>query len=304
MKAVQYLRKLTKPFYIIGYLPYRDNFQSAVDFSKVQWIKFPKYKKNWVADPFLFSISGNTIEILVEEMREDEGKGRLSKLCIDKKTGKLLDKKVILDLPSHLSFPIFFKENEKTYVYPENSGGGALRIYEYDYSTDKLVNPQVIIDEPLVDTIIHKIDGTYYAFGVVDDGVSHESTKILKVYSSKTLTGKYTQIQTIKNDKKWERGAGHIIERNGRIFRPAQSCEERYGHHIVFFEMVFDGKEFKEKYVGDIMPGKEYPLSIHTYNELDGYVIIDSLGYYYGRFSQFLVNTNSVLLRCLKIIRK
>lgn len=241
MKAVQYLRKLTKPFYIIGYLPYRDNFQSAVDFSKIQWIKFPNYKKNWVADPFLFSISDNTIEILVEEMREDESKGRLSKLYIDRKTGKLLDKKVILDLPSHLSFPIFLKENGKTYVYPENCGGGALRIYEYDYSTDKLVNPQVIIDEPLVDTIIHKIDGTYYAFGVVDDGVSHESTKILKVYSSKTLTGKYTQIQIIKNDKKWERGAGHIIERNGHIYRPAQSCEEIYGHHIVFFEMVFDG---------------------------------------------------------------
>lgn len=300
MKWIQYLRKLTRRFYIIGYLPYRDNFQSAVDFTKVQWIKFPNYKKNWVADPFLFSISDNTIEILVEEMREDEGKGRLAKLCINKKTGKLQDKKVILDLPSHLSFPIFFKENGKTYVYPENCGGGALRIYEYDYSTDKLVNPQVIIDEPLVDTIIQKIDGTYYAFGVVDDGISHAPTKILKIYSSKTLTGKYTQIQTIQNDKKWERGAGHIIERNGHIYRPAQSCEERYGHHIVFFEMVFDGKEFKEKYVGDIMPGKEYPLSIHTYNELDGYVVIDSLGYFYGRFSQILVNTKSFLEKCLK----
>ena len=87
MKAVQYLRKLTKRFYIIGYLPYRDNFQSAVDFSKIQWIKFPNYKKNWVADPFLFSISDNTIEILVEEMREDESKGRLSKLYIDRKNG-------------------------------------------------------------------------------------------------------------------------------------------------------------------------------------------------------------------------
>ena len=103
MKLIQYLR-VTKRFYIIGYLPYRDNFQSAVDFAKVQWVKFPSYKKNWVADPFLFSIFDNTIEILVEEMCEDEGKGRLSKLCIDKKSGKLLDKKVILDLPSHLSF--------------------------------------------------------------------------------------------------------------------------------------------------------------------------------------------------------
>ena len=296
MKLIQYLRKFTRPFYIIGYLPYRDDFQSEVDFTKVQWIKFPNYKKNWVADPFLFSISDNTIEILVEEMREDDGKGRLSKLCIDKK--------VILDLHSHLSFPIFLKENGKTYVYPENSGGGALRIYEYDYSTDKLVNPQVIIDEPLVDTIIYRIDGTYYAFGVVDDGVSHESTKILKIYSSKALTGKYTQIQTINSDKKWERGAGQIIVRNDRKYRPAQSCEERYGHHIVFFEMVFDGKEFKEKYVGDIMPGNEYPLSIHTYNELDGYVVIDSLGYFYGRFSQFLINTKSILQKCLKFIRK
>ena len=79
MKILDNLRELTKPFYIIGYLPYRDDFQSAVDFSIVQWIKFPNYKKNWVADPFLFSISDNTIEILVEEMREDEGKGRLSK---------------------------------------------------------------------------------------------------------------------------------------------------------------------------------------------------------------------------------
>lgn len=92
MKILNNLRKLTRPFYIIGYLPYREKFHSEVDFSKVQWIKFPNYKKNWVADPFLFSISDNTIEILVEEMRKDEGKGRLSKLCIDKKQVNYLKK--------------------------------------------------------------------------------------------------------------------------------------------------------------------------------------------------------------------
>lgn len=280
---IKRIKRYLYAYYIVGITRPIDVFSNTT-VNKVTWIKFPGHKDNWIADPFLFNVSSDSIDILVEEMVEKKNKGRLAKITVNH-DGKLLKKKIILELDTHLSFPIFYKENDRTFVYPENSDSGCLKMYDYDYTCDKLVNPRTIINEPLVDTAIHKYGENYYAFGVLFSGMPYETTKQLRIYKSSKIDGIYTLIQTIESQKKWERGGGGILLKGNKIIRPSQSCEELYGHHLLFQEIEKDDCGFKEKVLGTLLPGCDFPVSVHTYNELDDMAVIDSQRHYLGNLS-------------------
>ena len=63
------------------------------------------YKDGWFADPFILDVDENYICLLVEELYYPTGKGRISKLTIQRKNNRLLKVEPILQLSSHLSFP-------------------------------------------------------------------------------------------------------------------------------------------------------------------------------------------------------
>ncbi len=92
-------------------------------------VKAPKDR--WFADPFLLDVTDEEIIILAEEYEHKLAKGRLAKLIIDKKSYKLKSYKIILELPTHLSFPIYYRKDDKIYIYPENSESGKCTLYLY-----------------------------------------------------------------------------------------------------------------------------------------------------------------------------
>lgn len=264
--------------YAIGFLSFSDlALPKEERYKTIRWIKNPK--SGWYADPFIVSANNHQIEAFVEEMTYATGKGLLTRLLIDKKTMKVVEKNNLLQLPSHLSYPIFIKENDKLYVYPENYQSGALNIYEYDVKKKKLINPRPLIQEPLLDTQILCYNGTYYAFGVkFQKGVSTD-TKVLYIYESKGgLLDEYCLVQTIKNIKCEERGGGLIfVDDSNRIIRPVQSCEGGYGKHIIFKELIYKEGRFEEKEITKLLPDEKakYGDVLHTFNRLDDLIVID-----------------------------
>lgn len=287
MIAKKILKKIIphplKTAYCIGFLN-NSNFKLSRDerYEKVIWIDNPT--PNWYADPFVFSTSENHIEVFVEEMKTEENRGVITKLCIDKHQFKVVDKKTILSLPTHLSFPIFIKEMGKTYVYPENSQSGSVQIYEYNEIHQELINPKVIINEPLLDTQIVKIKDTFYAFGVKFDSGLQADTKTLYIYKSESLTGNYKKIQKISNSKCEERGAGLIFkDKNGRLIRPAQCCEGGYGKSVIFYELKHSEGIFSEKEIYRLEPNPngKYGNVLHTFNQVGDWCIIDGLRVYH-----------------------
>lgn len=88
------------------------------DYSRVKWMHYAD-KSRWYADPFILRVTENEIVLLVEELSYEINKGRIAKLIVDRKTFKLLSMKIILDLPTHLSFPMIFRNEDSIIVIPE-----------------------------------------------------------------------------------------------------------------------------------------------------------------------------------------
>lgn len=256
-------------------------------YAKVRWIKVGRYAKDgWFADPFFLTVTEEEIVLLVEEMIYYTGKGILAKLVIDRKDMTIKSKKTILELDTHLSYPIYFCENDKIYIYPENQESGSVKIYEYDEKKETSVYVKDIINEPLVDTQIVKIDGVYYAFGVKMVSGLQSDTKTLLIYKSDKLLGDYKYFQTIDNDKCEERGAGFIhIDGQGRLIRPAQCCEGGYGKAVVLYQLQLKDGLFTETEIDRIEPDESAPYGsvLHTFNNMNGLYVVDGFKWIYPR---------------------
>lgn len=103
----------------------------------IHWVK-KQFKDRWFADPFILDVTDSDIIILAEEYCYKIRRGRIARVVIDRKTYEEKDFEIILDLPTHLSFPFIIRQNGKVYVMPENSASGCSTIYEYDDDSRKM----------------------------------------------------------------------------------------------------------------------------------------------------------------------
>lgn len=275
--------------YYIGFLKVAEmSLPIAERYAKVRWLDVRRYKnEGWFADPFILSVKGNIIELFAEEMVYKMGRGIIVYLKVDINSCEILEKHTMLQLDTHLSFPIYIRDNGKLYVYPENYQSGSLKIYEYDEQTKSLICPRIIINAPLLDTQILKLNGLYYAFGVQFQTGLQKDTQKLYVYQADTLLGDYKLVQVIENPRCEERGAGLIYTEDDQLIRPAQCCEGGYGKEVILYDLKKNRTRFEEKEIGRVIPDRKASNGniLHTYNKMDGWVVIDGWRYKYPRIA-------------------
>lgn len=229
------------------------------------------YKNKWFADPFILEENENSIQFLVEEFDFSVGRGRIARLKVCKKSNKIIDCSIILDLPTHLSFPVIYRVDDEIYVHPENSASGASYIYQYDRSADRLVNPQIMVDEPVTDAIIRE-DGEMYRMYATRIPDTNGCT--LHEYVSKSLLGPYRHVGENLFDKNTARMAGMFLTNAyGQIIRPAQNCFGGYGKAVIMYE--------GHKTLGRLTPTSYKYAGIHTFNTFEGTFVIDLKKYDY-----------------------
>lgn len=138
--------------YEIGFTHYDEKIVLDGKRFKTAFIKNPP-KDKWYADPFLFEVTNSSFILFVEEFRYDYPVGRLAKLVVDRKSMSIVEEKIVLDLPTHLSFPIYYREGDNVYIYPENSESNSLNLYKYDKNQELFVFQSCLINEPLADAV-------------------------------------------------------------------------------------------------------------------------------------------------------
>jgi len=269
------------------------------ELSKVRWLKHP-YRDRWFADPFIYRVTEKDIVVFVEECLIDNPKGIICELIIDRKTMRLKERYVLLELDTHLSYPAIVEMGGSVYVYPENGASGKLRIYEYDSENHKLINPVCILDEAVADSTIISYNGTYYLIATL----SECSTDGAYLYKSKDLMGPYTKVAQYPVQKGFNssRPAGNWIRLNKEIFRPVQNCEKRYGGGMRIMK-VKNIIPYDEHFLFAIVPKSyKYHLGTHTLNySNDGELTaIDGYGYFYptlGRLLKVLFQIKQILTK-------
>ena len=128
---------------------------------KIHWVK-KCINDRWFADPFILDVTDSEIIILAEEFCYNVHRGRIARLVIDRKTYEEKSFEIILELPTHLSFPFIIRKNGKIYLMPENSASGCSTVYEYNDANRKVTPLHHIAEEPFADATIFELDGQSY----------------------------------------------------------------------------------------------------------------------------------------------
>lgn len=230
---------------------------------EIRHIKNP-YPSKWFADPFILKSSNNELHLLVEEFDYSVNRGRIARLIIDKNNNIITNCKIILDLPTHLSFPAIYKINGKIYVHPENYQSGSSIIYEYDEINEKLVNPNILINEPLTDAVIVLYDNVYRIYSTKAPNANGNE---LCIYESEHFFGPYIKQNSIFFDNNCARMAGMFIRKGDKLIRPAQDCNGAYGKAIFFMD--------KDQCYNKLCPTGIKYAGIHTFNLYENEFIID-----------------------------
>lgn len=230
----------------------------------------------WYADPQILKVDRDSISLLVEEYEYDRAIGRIAELTIDKQSFAIRKMDIILELPTHLSFPAILRNGPGVLVHPENFASG--KHFSYEYLDGRLQNPTLMADRPLTDAVTVAFEGKDLMLSTV---VPNENGSDLEVFEKKGDL--FESIGTVHFADNIARNAGDVVTCNGKYFRVAQICNGHYGEGICIQEMT-EGPDglpgFKE--IRRMFPKGPYD-GMHTLNYLDGWAVTDLRCYNYPR---------------------
>ena len=252
----------------------------------IHWVKHNN-KDSWFADPFILSVSEDYIYILVEEFIYSSNRGRISRLKVNRHNWELEKIESVIDISTHLSFPIYFRENGKVYIYPESTKTGKLTLYEYDESTGKAIPIRDLCMAPLADAVIWQFKGKKVIAGTK---APNDNGRVLELhpFNEEAPQVETEPIERIEFPERIARNAGMPFELQGRFFRPAQNCARRYGECVIIQEFNESDNGLKLKEVNRLYsPLISYKVAFHTFNVFENkYVAVDAEGMRFGLIAQ------------------
>lgn len=274
----------------------------------VRWINH-KSKQSWFADPFILDVTDDEIILLVEEYYKPIGKGRISKLRVARNTQKLLNCEVVLELPTHLSFPYIFRKDsivEKyikdldqdtisssdsyVYIMPENGESGHLYIYKYFPKTNNIRCLCSVLDHSVADAVPIEINNELFLFCTPGEKPNGKSLHIFKWFKKEK---KFKFFKEVSFEENVARMSGDFFFYKDKCIRPTQECNIQYGHAVTLQEMNISNLSFKEiRRFYSVHPALN--IGCHTFNMYKGVIVTDALG-----FDRIWIRK---ALKCFKII--
>lgn len=259
-----------------------DEFVSQKGFGdrKVEWMRHG-YNDRWFADPFILNADDECIIVLAEEKKYGHP-GSLVRLKVSRFGKKLIERVALLELSTHLSYPIPIEIDGNVFIYPENSQSGRLNIYQYN-NGEVLKNAKNLIDEPLNDSTIYfdRKKDCFYLIATHTDIDPHDNALLFK---SHKLTGPWSEVykSPIISDKRFARPGGNFFVAGNKLYRPAQDCVGSYGNSLHIMQ-VDSFEPWKESEVFHLVPSSfKYSEGLHTLNfHSSGVAVIDGNGYAY-----------------------
>lgn len=258
---------------------------------KVNWIKHD-CKDSWFADPFILDVSDKEIVLLVEEFYKPIYRGRISRLTIDRATNELRHLDVVLELPTHLSFPVIIRRDtdfgktldstfggsggDYVWLMPENGASGRLNIYKYWPSGNRIERTASILDEAVEDAIPVSIGGDVYLFCTLRSNPNGKTLMTFKWHGG----GRFVPYSHHDFNENVARMAGMFFTYGGELVRPTQECNVQYGHAVTLQETklvnnVLSFHELRRM----TSANSQLRVGSHTFNMYKGVIVTDALGF-------------------------
>lgn len=227
---------------------------------------------SFFADPFIYKVDADKVIVLAEEFIYSRSKGLISRCTIDRKYGKMIDRKIVLEETCHLSYPFYDVETGR--FAPESCRNGNWATYKFDGET--VSDKQIIFNEPLIDCTPVYWNGRWYLFAVRQPRALDQ----LLIYSADSRYGEYKPhpMNPVKDSIQTSRCGGKCFVVDGELYRIVQDSTHLYGEcmHITHV-MELSATTFTEEDWCDIHvehDGK-YPKGMHTINFENDFIVLD-----------------------------
>lgn len=254
----------------------------------IHWMKH-NYNDRWFADPYLLEVTDKQIVVLVEEFSYKLRKGRIARLVVSRPDYVLQDMKIILELPTHLSFPVIYRKDNEVYVMPENSKSGGISIYRYDDQKIMLEKVHEIGKLPLTDATIVKFKfGEEYVFSTKLPNPNGDELQIYS-FDGNTMLMDEKPIANVSFPSNIARNAGDAFYIGEQLYRPAQDCNKCYGNGLNIQKVNKNGDAFTFETIKTFhSDNPNYGLGYHTFNMKNGLIVMDGHRLRFPRMVTFL----------------
>jgi len=257
-----------------------DGVQSRLDWPQGGWTFLEDDRRRYFADPFFFEHAG-VIHVFCEEYPYATGKGVISWFPLDAAGRPAAPPRVVLERPWHLSYPLVFAHDGAIWMAPEGSGGGGFELFRADPFPNRWTLDRIALDKPLADATIFPRDGRFWLTATLaEDGGS--SWDCLSLFTSASPLGPWTPCGDGPTliDAGAARPAGHVFERDGALWRPAQDCTGGYGAGLALCRIDgLDERGLRQTAMRRLGPPPGLRAEgVHTLNAAAGFEIIDVVG--------------------------
>lgn len=251
--------------------------ESAPDLSGFRWIESPRDRI--YADPFLFEHQGE-LWVFFEDNDRRLGK---AVICAAPISGAGLGPVVpVLNRPNHLSYPCVFRDRGDVFMIPETMGSGGVELYRCREFPSSWVLERELFRGPAVDTNIWITrDGYWFFTSLVEP---RGNAKQLWLFHAPALDAPWAPhpASPISSDVRNNRGAGAILDHDGRLFRPSQDGSGQYGRSFTLNEITRLAADAYEERPGVTVEPPPGFNGTHTYAKhgdlemIDGRALVDA----------------------------
>lgn len=254
----------------------------------IHWMKH-EYKDRWFADPYLLEVTDKQIVVLVEEFCYKIRKGRIAKLVVSRPDYVLQDMKIVLELPTHLSFPVIYEKDGQVYVMPENSKSGGINIYRYNAEKERLDLVHEVGHLPLTDATIVKFhSGEEFVFSTKLPNPNGSELQIYP-FDGDSMKMEVNTLDTVSFPSNIARNAGDAFYIGEQMYRPAQDCNKCYGNGIEIQKVNKEGNTFLFETINSFHSDNlDYCLGYHTFNMKNGLIVVDGHRYRFLKMVKLL----------------
>jgi hypothetical protein len=217
------------------------------------------------ADPFVWALDGEP-RILYEEIDSWTGRGEIRSILLEHLSRRQRSRLEILKT-YHLSYPFVMKWENVWYCMPECARSSGVDLYFWNSATSSWQLKRRLLDQvPILDGSLLLLDGIWYLFGTIKGSSSYDT---LKIWWARSLEGEWWPHRSdpAKVDVRSARPGGALFEFEGRLYRPAQDCSDRYGGALTINRIeVLTPNDFRETTVSRVRPDRSgpYPHGLHT----------------------------------------
>ena len=192
---------------------------------------YPPHDRFW-ADPFLWGREGRTY-LFFEDYPYATGRGHISVLELDGEGLPLGESRPVLQPPWHLSYPYLFEYEGQLYMVPEQKAQRNVELYRCTEFPDHWERIATWFPGTrMVDCSIFEHDGRWWLFSSIKGrGYRYDET-LFAFYADNPISGAWTPhpLNPLVRDYAKARSGGRILrDDQGRLLRPSQNCQRRYG---------------------------------------------------------------------------